>query len=436
MNKKLLFLTKNSFMKKLKSKWFIVINILLCILIVCLANLSSIISYFGGDFTNKLDILVMDETHEVGPLLKKSLEEGAKETNTNISVALTKDNTPQENVKKHLGDKVLVIVSNSTDQLLTAKVISNEALNIDRYQFITNILSNIKYSYGLQKANISAKELEKITSPIIIDKVVLSKSKNSDKSQVELMIGTLLPTLILPFFMLIVFLVQMIGSEIYEEKSTKSMEIIISNVSPKTHFLSKIIAANTFVIIQGILLLLYSLLALILRHSISGNSISIMNKISTIITSLSSVQSTSSLILVIIFTIVLLLLSFIAYSFTAAILASMTTNMEDYQQIQTPIMLCLVIAYYLSIMASVFDGSTFIKILSYVPFISCLLSPTLFLLGQINVIDVLISISLLILFNYIMISKGGRVYKEGILNYSNEKVFTKFKKIVKRGLKS
>ena len=53
----------------------------------------------------------------------------------------------------------------------------------------------------------------------------------------------------MPLFMLIIFLVQMIGAEVNEEKTTKSMEIIISNVSPETHFLAKVLSSNLFVII-------------------------------------------------------------------------------------------------------------------------------------------------------------------------------------------
>ena len=44
---------------------------------------------------------------------------------------------------------------------------------------------------------------------------------------------------ILPFCMLIVLLVQLIGGEINEEKTTRSMEVIISNVPPKVHFFSQ-----------------------------------------------------------------------------------------------------------------------------------------------------------------------------------------------------
>ena len=109
----------------------------------------------------------------------------------------------------------------------------------------------------------------------------------------------------------------------------------------------------------------------------------------------------------------------------------MTVNMEDYQQIQTPVMLVSILSYYLAIMAGVFNGSIFIKVLSYVPFISCLLSPALLVLGQISIIDVIISIVILIVFNIFVFKRGIRIYKEGILNYSNEKVWSKFKKIIR-----
>ena len=65
MNKKILFLTKNSIIKKMKSKWFLLINALLCIVIVGLINIDSIIHFFGGDFNEKLEIVVVDNTNEV-----------------------------------------------------------------------------------------------------------------------------------------------------------------------------------------------------------------------------------------------------------------------------------------------------------------------------------------------------------------------------------
>ena len=47
------------------------------------------------------------------------------------------------------------------------------------------------------------------------------------------------------------------------------MEIIISNVSPKIHFFSKIIAGNLFVLIQSLIILVSSGIGLIVRYFIN-----------------------------------------------------------------------------------------------------------------------------------------------------------------------
>ena len=57
-------------------------------------------------------------------------------------------------------------------------------------------------------------------------------------------------------------------------------------------------------------------------------------------------------------------------------------------------------------MAGMFKGSIFIKIASYIPFISSLLSPTLYVLGEITIFDLCGSILLLILVIYLLIKYG------------------------------
>lgn len=109
----------------------------------------------------------------------------------------------------------------------------------------------------------------------------------------------------------------------------------------------------------------------------------------------------------------------------------MTVSMEDFQQIQTPIMMICLAGYYLAIMAGMFEGSIFIRILSYIPFLSCLLSPALLVIGQIGIIDVIISIVVLCITNFLLIRYGLKIYKIGILNYSTDKMWSKLLKAVK-----
>lgn len=427
MSKKFWFLTKQSLNKKIKSKWFIGVNILLLLVIVALINMNSIISFFGGDFNETTKVLVIDKTEMAYPVLKENIKEITKgEEDTKIIVKET--NKTEKELKKDIKDnEVIIVFQNSEENYITAKVISKEKIDNTTYQYISQGLNATKTTVALAKTNTNPTLLAKLSSPMDTKRVVLNEKKSVDENM-EMVMGSLFPTLILPFFMLIIFLVQMIGGEICEEKTTRSMEIIISNVSPKVHLLSKVVASNFFIIFQGLLLILYSVIGILIS---TKGQLSIDTNVDTLLTAAVDSGFINKVVTLLPAIIVMILLSFLAYSLIAGILASMTTNMEDFSQLQTPIMLVLLAGYYLAIMAGMFDGSLLIRVLSYIPFISCLLSPSLYILGQISMVDVIISIILLVITNLLMMKYGLKVYKVGILNYSNNKIWSKFAKALK-----
>ena len=281
----------------------------------------------------------------------------------------------------------------------------------------------------MERLNLDTNTLALLSTSVDIDRVVLSDKKSQDENM-SLVMSTVFPSLILPFFMLIIFLVQMVGGEICEEKTTKSMEIIISNVSPKVHLLAKIVANNLFVLLQALLLFIYGLIAFFI--SSRNGSLNIPSEITSIWDSLSASGLINDIVSLLPFLLVLIILSFLAYSLLAGILASMTTNIEDFQQLQTPIVFILLAGYYLAIMAGMFQGSIFLKIAGYIPLISCLLAPTLYIMGEISILDILIAIILLVGLLYLLIRYGMKIYKVGILNYSNEKVWSKFIKAFRK----
>lgn len=427
MSDKFWYLTKQSLNKKIKSKWFIGINIMLAIVVIALININSIIAFFGGDFSEEVKILVIDNTEISYPVFKETIKELTQEEDTG-KITVKESTQSEKKLQKKLKDNEIAIVfDNDKESFVSSKIISNEKIDSTTYQYITQGLNTTKTSVALAKTNTDPTLLAKISSPMEIERVVLSDQKSVDENM-EMVMGTLFPTLILPFFMLIIFLVQMIGGEICEEKTTKSMEIIISNVSPKAHLFSKVLASNIFIIIQAILLVIYSVIGILIS---TKGQLQIDPNVDTLLTATVSSGFLDKVINLLPAVIILMILSFIAYSLIAGILASMTTNMEDFSQIQTPIMLVLLAGYYLAIMAGMFDGSTLIRVLSYVPFLSCLIAPSLYIIGQITMIDVIISILILILTIFLMTKYGLKIYKIGILNYSNEKIWTRFAKAIK-----
>ena len=426
MNKKFWYLTKMSFNKKAKSKWFIITNIILLIFIVALFNISTIIEFFGGDFDSKTKLIVVDNA-SVYDIFEANLE--AQNEDDDFEITLSNENV--KDIKENLSnDELIVVINGDNEEYLTSELISNEKIDSLTYQIILQALNSTKSVVGMMSEGIDANVLANISSNITIERTILNEENNTDENM-DMVMSTVFPTLILPFFMLIIFLVQMVGGEICEEKTTRSMEIIIGNVSPKMHLMSKVLASNLFVILQGILLILYCVIAYLVSLALGGSSIGSMVDVGSILDMLNLSSIGSSLIIVIPIAIVMIILSFVAYALVAGMLASMTVNIEDFNQLQTPIMLISLAGYYLAIMAAMFDGSIFIRIISYLPFLSVFISPTLFILGQVTVIDMIISLVVLILFIYVMLKFGLKVYKAGILNYSSGKVWSKLFKAIR-----
>lgn len=432
MKAKLWYLTKNSLRKKMKTKWFVIANVILLVVIAGLLNIDSIIKFFGGDFNDTINILVIDNASLYDKFNDIYISNSSILGNDNYNIVNYTDGVDKalDSVKED--NKILLEINRDDSKFISVKMTTNKNIDTSLYQLIISSLNALKRDVALNYYNISQEVLNIVNEPVMLERVKLDDSKNVNE-MMELIMGTVFPLIILPFFMLAMFLVQMIGAEINEEKTTKGMEIIISNVSPSVHFASKVLAGNIFVITQGILLILYIGVGAVIRITTTGSLIGggVGGYVSSVIDSLDATGLLASLSRAIPVTLILMLITFFAYSLLAGVLASMTTNMEDYQQLQTPIMIVSMAAYYLSFMAATFDGSIIIKILGFVPFISALLAPALLVLGQFTILDMIIAIVIMLVFIFLLYKYGMKIYKVGILNYSGTGLWKKMFKAVK-----
>lgn len=442
MKSKLNYLVGVSLKRKIKTKWFLIANIVLAIILVGIINIDSIITMFGGDFNEKTNVYVLDNTNKTYDIFisqfnnaNSLLTNSGEESEYNI----IKEERSLDELKNLINndekekDSIIIVFNDSETNYLDVSLITKEYIDLIDMQSLTTALNNTKTTIAIYNSNISEEELTAIYSPVNIERIYLDNDRTAQDENAKMIMTTVFPILILPFFMLIIYLVQMIGAEVNDEKQTRGMEIIISNVSPKTHFFSKVIAGNLFVLLQGALLFIYSFIGVLIRKIIGGNLINngVTDQVKGVISTALNSNIGSQLKIVLPLTIILMLITFLAYSLLAGVLASMTTNTEDFQQLQTPIMVVLLLGYYTSMMAGMFEGSIFIKILSFIPFVSAILSPSLLILGQIGIFEVIISIILMIIVIYLLIKYGLRIYKTGILNYSSKNLWKKMFKALK-----
>ena len=425
------FLIKESLKRKLVSRWFIGINIVLFLLIFITFNINSIITFFGGDFKDKKNVLILDEANVYSKLEKEIIrlsevsivEYEVQEVNDNVELL-------KEKVKND-SNSILLIVKKDSKHYINTTIYTSNGLSFLNQNIISSALNNIRKEIVLKDLGISNEEMKKLEESITLNEITLQEKKINSNKEISSAVTVML--FLVPCFFLITTLVQMIGSEINEEKTTKSMEIIISNVTPKTHLISKIVSCTIFTLIQLSLILLFGLLS----SFFSNHGIGVL----TNSTSKGFVQSilgeliTKDFILMVQSILPILIPSFIltiiTYALLAGVLSSMTTNIDDFQQLQTPLMFIISIGFYLSLLAIFFEGSIFIKIMSFIPLISFMLSPTLYLLGQVSLLSVFLSVVLEIVFLILTYYYGIKIYREGLLNYSGDKLWRKILKAIK-----
>ena len=444
MKNKFKFLTRDSLKKKICTKSFKIINIIICLITICLINLDSIVKFFGGDFEEQINVYIVDEVG-IYDDLEETMKSGYKDILDNYNAKISKtDKTIDELKEEIIKDETKDIIINvkkiekeSLDKMFNVDMISYDYIDNILYQDLLNALNTTKINMAMKTANISEEVLNSIYKTVEINRIYLDENLNENEELIKLIGSIIVIVFIVPFFILIVLMVQMIGAEINEEKSTKSMEIIISSVTPEAHFMSKLVASNIFAILQGALLLFYAFIGSLIRFFTTSGGISSVvgtteaGKISVYIKMFLESDMASKLLAGIPFFIILIILSFLAYSLFIGVLASMTTSMEDYNQIQTPVMIFLMLGYYLALYASVYQGAVFIKVASFIPFISGILAPVMYTLGEMTIIDLIISIVLMIITCFLLYKYGLRIYKEGILNYSSSKLWNKIFKSLK-----
>lgn len=428
MKNKAWFLIKQSLKKKMDTKWFKIVNVLICLLLIGVINIDKIINVFGGDFKGTINIYLTGDNNYLEGFNAYFLT-NKKILNDERSYEVAYSSDSVDTLKEKIADTndIVVNINLDTTEYLKADIISYNKIDTVTYNLLSASLTGMKTSMALNYNGLSSEEMAKITSPISINRVVTNEKEitaSEDATNMSLVI------FLVPFFMLIVLLVQMIGAEINDEKTTRGMEIIISNVPAKVHFLCKIASSTIFVIAQSLLLLLYSGLGFLI-HGGLGAGLGESNIIGNLFASLQASGTLDLLAKGAPILIVIFLLSFFVYATLAGVLASMTTSAEDFQQLQTPLMIVLMLGYYIGIMAAAFKGSIFIRIISYIPFLSSMVAPITYILGETTIVDLGISAVVLLITCIFLFKYGIRVYKVGILNYSSKDLWKKVFKSLK-----
>lgn len=233
------------------------------------------------------------------------------------------------------------------------------------------------------------------------------------------------------YFMMLGFC-SIIATEVVNEKSFKVLEIILTSVSAKTHFLSKIIIGWLTIIIQLGLNGLEILLWLVIRNQFDQGEafIQMLKRMSllplegnTFTEIIAGLNLSMNLFLV---CFIILLFFFVGILFVQVImviLSSYVNSVEESSGIQGPCYIVLLAIYYFALMINtpyhMTEGIGYY--LSFCPFFSMIFMPCRLILQTVPWFELLLSFIFSAGAFILLCSLGSRYYEKGILNQRRQK---------------
>lgn len=182
MTNKLWYLVGISLKRKIKTKWFIIANIILLLAMIVVVNIDHVINYFGGDFDELTKIYVLDETNYTYEPLKYQIEEMSKTVNNgDINFEVTKYSSKKDELLKEIDKNKKIIgfiIKEDKNNYLDVTMVTNDYMEIINYQLLNNALNNTKVNIALSFSNIDKNTINKIYQPLELKREYLDENKN------------------------------------------------------------------------------------------------------------------------------------------------------------------------------------------------------------------------------------------------------------------
>lgn len=303
--------------------------------------------------------------------------------------------------------------------LETNEVITDFDVSYQDTLLLNNALGNIKLSSVVN--NLGSEEQAKVakaqTSPEYSN-ITGEDNDNSGFLYALSFINTL------AIYFIIVFGFQILGNEIFEEKSSRAMEVIITNTKPHVHMLTKIVSVLVFLVALIGSILIGLALGLVVLTYMNPDTIGIAAEVIIEMLKSLSIQVDYTLVIFIILMFVSGVFAILLYQILAAMIAAMSTSYEDYQKANGPLVIFLMIPYFVSL----FEIGNLSQFLVYVPFFTPYFAPSLYLSQDMTLIVFGVCVLIQVVSTLILYRLTAPVYREGLLNYST----SSFKEIIKR----
>lgn len=406
---KLWILVGQVFNQKVKAKSFLFITAIYILILSVVLFWPEISSFFSKD--DKRNVAIVNETAiEMQPLFSSS---------ESIHFSFPKDNKDHlyNQVKKGKLDAVIELSDDK--EKLKANIVTYNTLTLKDQTTLSSLIEYAGKIYAIKQLKLTDVEANKILNAQSIITMTSLDEKTNGKSEEEKQSGiwaSYIVGMIIYFF--VTTYLSMITTDVASEKGSRTLEMILVNVKPSTHFNAKIIG----VLLVALTQIVAVISAFFIILFASGKQ-SKLNLISDVVDELSL-----SFFLYVLF---FLGFTLILYLIIGALLGSLVSKVEEASQTLTPAMLMTLLGFYVMLTGMANPDTLLISVFSHIPFTSGMVMPMRIGATDISVIEPIISLTILfltVLFAYLF---SLSFYKRSVLTYSSGGVLQKIKSVLK-----
>lgn len=382
-----------------RNKVFRISTIILCVLIIIGLSVPSIMGAFGKP-------LFGDEKQE---------DKLDSEDKVKYGVIVENDSINMEDLQYELSNAILVYPSNKTD--LENMVISNEVdagfiVNNERnYRYLvknTSMSDSHRYSFeeammqiyrrnALTDQGIDADQVSYIyNTPIESELDVLGKDSMKNYAYTYILIFGL--------YFIIIFYGQLTATSVASEKSNRSMEILVTSTSTESLMFGKVLAGAVAGIFQFGIMILAAFLTYKVNIKAWDNNLDFIFNIPIKVLGTFAVFG---------------ILGYLLFLFIFGVIGALVSRTEDVGTSSTPITLIFIGAFFISMIGLNNPEMLVLKVASFIPLTSFMAMFVRVSMGNVAIIEVIISLALLAATTFATGIFGARIYRLGTLMYGD-----------------
>lgn len=315
--------------------------------------------------------------------------------------------------------EVFVHISRDTEQggfQLTAFNLDSREFFIDELSQCTNVLTELLDEARFSSLNVSEEQMQVLMSGYDVNTRTVKEFLNRDEENIDARMNIQMlycaVVLILDMFV-IVYIIQ----KVIEEKASRLVEFMLVSVQPLALLLGKILAAMTYVFGQLVLMLVLFALSYVVTGMFMDTSV-IAQGLAQMGISLDLLRLTPQTAVIIV---VSLFLAYVMVSLFSGLVGACCSTMEDVEPANMVVTLCVMAGYLVSVSTAGTKMPVLAAVTSLVPFVSMFAAPVRYLLGDIGLGMVALSLVLQLLVILLLAYFCAKMYRD-LLMYRGERL--------------